>query len=123
MKMPPKLLGFLGSLCKIFPLHLCVSAVSSVLLLSPVISSADTGADVVVIYNTRMPESKEVAEYYANRRNVPTNQVWGFDLSTSEAITRTEYLDKIQSPILKKLEECKLWVWQTGTNEGRKLEI
>src|SRR5215211_8274632 len=62
---------------------------------------ADTGADVVVVYNSRMPESKEVAEHYAKRRGVPASQLWGLDVSTSEAVTRTEYLEKIQSPILK----------------------
>ena len=72
----------------------------------------DTGADVVVIFNSRMPESKEVAQHYAKRRNVPTNQVWGFELSPAEAITRTEYIDKIQTPLLKKLEDSKLWEWQ-----------
>jgi uncharacterized protein (TIGR03790 family) len=82
---------------------------------------ADTGADVVVIYNTRMPGSKDVGEHYARRRNVPTNQVWGFDLSASEAITRTEYVDTIQTPILKRLEESKLWIWQEGADPHRKL--
>jgi uncharacterized protein (TIGR03790 family) len=84
----------------------------------------DTGADVVVIFNSRMPESKEVAEYYAKRRNVPTNQVWGVELSPTEAITRTDYLEKIQTPILKKLEDSKLWVWGLDApsgSAGRKL--
>jgi uncharacterized protein (TIGR03790 family) len=82
------------------------------LLLCPLIVFGDTGADVVVIYNSRMPESKEVAEHYAKRRNVPAEQVWGIDVSTGEAITRSEYVEKIQTPILKKLEDAKLWVFQ-----------
>jgi uncharacterized protein (TIGR03790 family) len=82
---------------------------------------ADTGADVVVIYNSQMPGSKEVAEHYARRRGVPTNQVWGLALSTAEAITRLEYVDKIQTPILKNLEDAKLWTWQPATNETRRL--
>jgi uncharacterized protein (TIGR03790 family) len=82
---------------------------------------ADTGADVVVVYNSRMPESREVAEYYAKRRGVPTNQVWGLDVATTESITRTEYLDKIQKPILKNLEDSKLWTWTPGDTPARKL--
>ena len=81
----------------------------------------DTGADVVVIYNTKMPGSMQIAEHYARRRGVPTNQVWGLELSTAEAITRVEYVDKIQTPILKNLEDAKLWTWQPATNETRKL--
>jgi uncharacterized protein (TIGR03790 family) len=90
-------------------------------LFAPLLAWADSGADVAVIYNSRSKDSKDVADYYAERRSVPTNQVWGFDMSTTEAITRAEYVDKIQTPILKKLEETKLWTWSPGTNEGRRL--
>ena len=34
---------------------------------------ASRGEEVVVIYNSRMPESRELALYYAQRRSVPTN--------------------------------------------------
>jgi uncharacterized protein (TIGR03790 family) len=102
-------------------LRLCASAVGFLIAMFPSLVFAEGGPDVVVIYSTRMPGSKEVAEHYARRRSVPTNQVWGFDLSTSEAITRTEYVDKIQAPILKRLEDSKLWTWQEGADEGRKL--
>jgi uncharacterized protein (TIGR03790 family) len=83
--------------------------------------AADTGADVIVLYNSRMPESKKVADHYATRRSVPTNQVWGLDVPTTESITRLEYLDKIQNPILKKLEQSKLWTWTPGDGSARKL--
>jgi uncharacterized protein (TIGR03790 family) len=91
------------------------------LLLCPLLALADTGADVVVVYNSRMPESKEVAEHYAKRRGVPAGQVWGFELSTGEAITRTEYLEKIQTPLLEKLESSRLWVWQPSGTPNRRL--
>ncbi len=41
------------------------------------------GDEVVVIYNTRVPESKEVAEHYAGLRHVPADQVFGFDLTAT----------------------------------------
>ena len=92
------------------------------LLLAPLALFADSGADVVVVYNSRSADSRDVAAYYWALRGVPTNQVWGFDMSTAEAITRAEYVEKIQNPILKKLEDTKLWVWQQGTNDTRRLE-
>ena len=92
------------------------------LLLAPLVLFADSGADVAVVFNSRSVDSRDVAAYYAERRGVPTNQVWGFDMSTAEAITRAEYVEKIQNPILKKLEDTKLWVWQPGTNDTRRLE-
>ena len=92
------------------------------LFLVPLVLFADSGADVAVVFNSRSVDSRDVAAYYAERRGVPTNQIWGFDMSTAEAITRTEYVEKIQTPILKKLEDTKLWVWQPGTNSTRRLE-
>src|SRR5262245_15597937 len=54
----------------------------SLLLFSAALTlhSADSGASVVVIYNTKVPESKQVADYYAQRRQVPSSQVLGFEL-------------------------------------------
>lgn len=80
------------------------------------VHASDAGSEVVVVYNARLPESKEVAEYYAQRRHVPKGQVFGFDLPTSEAISRKDYLDKLQQPLLKKLEQEKLFVFGPATN-------
>src|SRR5688500_4181760 len=91
------------------------------LLLTSLVVFADSVADVAVVFNSRSRDSRDVAAYYVARRGVPTNQVWGFEMSTAEAITRAEYLETIQNPILKKLEDSKVWVWQAGTNEGRRL--
>jgi uncharacterized protein (TIGR03790 family) len=70
---------------------------------------ADSGAEVVVVYNTRVPESKNVAEYYASRRHVPANQMVGFSLSAGEEMSRDEFRDSLQKPLAKWLEEKNLW--------------
>ena len=70
---------------------------------------ASPGEEVVVIYNSRMPESRELAYYYAQRRDVPTNQIFGFDLPTTEAMKRSEFHDDLQKPLLKALERQKLF--------------
>ena len=62
-----------------------------------------------MVYNSRVPGSKEVAEYYAQKRQVPTNQVFGFDLTSEEAMSRAEYRDSLQDPLAKALEKQKLW--------------
>jgi uncharacterized protein (TIGR03790 family) len=71
--------------------------------------AANPGDEVVVVYNTRVPESKSVAEYYAQRRHVPAGQVFGFALSTGDEMTRTEFRDDLQHPLAKILEQKKLW--------------
>ncbi|MDW8308707.1 MAG: TIGR03790 family protein, partial [Verrucomicrobiales bacterium] len=67
------------------------------------------GAQVVVVYNTAMRESREVAEHYAQRRGVPSKQVWGLKLPTVEEITWKEYLEGLERPLLRKLEDAGLW--------------
>src|SRR4051812_47498688 len=64
----------------------------------------ETGKAVVVIYNTRVPESKQVAEYYAQKRSVPAGQVHGFSLPTEETISRQDYLAQLEEPLYKMFE-------------------
>src|ERR1051326_7727708 len=71
--------------------------------------AAEPGTAVVVVYNTRLPESKRVAEHYALRRQVPANHVLGFDMTFTETITRGEFINHLQSPLLRELEARKLF--------------
>src|SRR6185312_10064754 len=67
------------------------------------------GDEVVVVYNSRMPESKAVADHYAAMRQVPANQVFDFTLTTNEIMTRAEFTDGLQVPLADKLEAAGLW--------------
>jgi len=84
---------------------------------SPATSLAG-GNEVMVVYNTRMPESKALAIYYARKRDVPEKQIIGLPLSQFEAITRKEYVENLQKPLLRKLESEKLWRYVTRTDKG-----
>lgn len=75
---------------------------------------ANAGAEVVVVYNTALRESKEVADYYAQRRGVPADQVWGFNLPASEDIAWKDYLELLERPLLQKLERSGLWQFGPG---------
>ena len=75
--------------------------------------AAGEGDAVVVIYNRALAESKELAFYYAQRRQVPTNQVIGFDLPTTETMTRAEFHEQLEKPLLKALERQKLLALRT----------
>lgn len=67
------------------------------------------GDEVIVIYNKRVPESKAVAEYYAKKRDVPKDHLFGFSLSTGENMSRSEFEHSLQKPLAKELEKRKLW--------------
>ncbi len=67
------------------------------------------GDEVVIVYNSRVPESKAVAEYYAAARQVPAKQIFGFALTTNEVMTRADFTDSLQRPLAERLEAAGLW--------------
>ena len=89
---------------------------------------ANPGDEVVVVYNTRIPESKAIAEFYAEQRHVPKNQVLGFDISASEDISRAEFRESLQKPLAKALSSRKLWriasqIAKVQSNQTPKVEF
>ena len=74
------------------------------------------GNEVVVVYNTRMPGSKMVAEHYAKMRRVPEAQIYGLDLPITEEMTRAEFRDALQFPLASRLVVDKLWRFGSVTN-------
>ena len=81
--------------------------------------AADDGSAVVVVYNSRVPASKEVAEYYARARNVPAAQVVGFDLSESEGMSRNEFRYQLQEPLFKQFRGQGWFTTKLETTGGR----
>ena len=71
--------------------------------------AADSGASVVVVYNKLLPASKAVAEHYASKRKVPASQVIGLGMPTGEVMTRAEFRDLLQRPLMKWLEKENLF--------------
>jgi uncharacterized protein (TIGR03790 family) len=81
----------------------------------------ESGDAVVVIYNAQLPESKEVADHYAAQRHVPENQMIGLKLPATETMTRGEYRDQLENPLLHFLDAEKLLVFEPdagSTNSG-----
>jgi len=67
------------------------------------------GAEVAVVYNSNMgPDSRLIAEYYAEKRHVPKSQIIGLPMPRSETITRAEFRAQIQEPLLQQLESLGL---------------
>jgi uncharacterized protein (TIGR03790 family) len=75
----------------------------------------DLGGEVAVVYNTRVPESKGVADHYAEVRHVPENQVIGLGLPATETMTRTEYQDQLETPLRRELADRRLLVLEPDT--------
>src|SRR3954464_14364668 len=80
--------------------------------------AAGRGDEVVVVYNTKVPESKDIAEHYAKVRQVPANQVFGFEMPTREAINRGEFHEQLEKPFSKALVENGLFHFGLKTAPG-----
>src|SRR5687768_5106520 len=93
------------------------------LLIMSTLRAAEDGSLVIVVYNSKMAESKAVAEHYAQKRAVPAAQVIGLPLSDNEAISREEFHEKLEQPLLKKIESLKLLTFKDGelTNAAGKV--
>ncbi|MCZ2340215.1 MAG: TIGR03790 family protein [Bacteroidales bacterium] len=79
-------------------LSICVSAVSA-LALEP--------AQVVVVYNSSVPASREVAEHYRAKRNIPAANLIGIPLPDRESIERLDYERRIAAPLREQLQSRK----------------
>lgn len=84
-------------------------------LLTSAVSLWADGSEVVVVYNRKLDESKSLAYYYARLRQVPQEQVLGFELSDGETMSRGEFRGQLQLPLQQQLQELKLW--QIGKGE------
>ncbi|HTD66322.1 MAG TPA: TIGR03790 family protein [Candidatus Limnocylindria bacterium] len=83
-------------------------------------AAADGGGSVVVVYNKNLPESKTLAEYYASKRAVPKDQLFGVDVSASaDAMSRPEFQDKLQEPLYDWLLKQKLFTRNPKERAGK----
>ena len=73
--------------------------------------AAEPGESVVVVFNSKQPESRSVAQHYAAKRKVPASQVLGLPMPAGDAVTRAEFNTQLQAPLLKALVERKLFTF------------
>jgi uncharacterized protein (TIGR03790 family) len=73
--------------------------------------------EVVVVYNNRFPGSREVAEHYAHKRNVPAPQVIALKMAIGDAMTRDEFRSQLQLPLARALEDRNLWEMTRATSD------
>lgn len=75
-------------------------------------------AATLVVFNTSAPDSRALADYYAERRGIPAEQVIGLDCPTDEEISREEYVKTIATPLRELFERKEWWQLRTGS-DGR----
>ncbi len=103
----------------------CVWKFSTIALLIAAIVQPAAGATsreasaTVVLYNTKSPEARELAEYYARARQIPAGQVVGLECPEAEEISREEYKSNIEEPLRYLFEQNGWWEIRIGL-DGQK---
>ena len=85
------------------------------MLAAPRGNAATPGESVVIVYNRNEKESKEVAEYYAERRGVPKKQIVGLSMPNAEEISRADYRRDLERPLWRFFENEKLFTTRRQT--------
>ena len=78
-----------------------------VLLSAPSVSLALSARDLVIVFNRTLPESREVAAYYAGKRRVPVDNLVGVEVSASEDMSRQDYDAKLVPPVKAMVDRLK----------------
>jgi len=71
---------------------------------------------VVVVYNSTNPQSRELAEFYAFSRGIPAGQIVGLAVTEKATIDRATYEKHIRKPLVKKFTEEKWWTMGQDSN-------
>ena len=93
------------------------------LLSTTLLTAAPISPDrVAVLYNNTIPESKDLARFYAKMRNIPTDNLIGLPLSPKGQITRAQYISTLRDP-LRKIFTDRSW-WSIGRDQyGTRLAV
>ncbi len=62
-----------------------------------------SAANVVVVANSRVPDSEKIARYYMEKRHIPDKNLILLDMPTAADITWTEFVDQIFNPLRQRL--------------------
>lgn len=89
--------------------HHAARLLAFALILSASLCSAAPADTVLVLYNSASEDSKGVAAHYFGARRLAGDRLLGLPLPTGETMTRAEFREQLQEPLLKALAERGLW--------------
>ena len=99
---------------KLAPTGLMVAVVG---VLAPASPAADTdlAARLVILANSRQPESVALAHYYAERRGVPAANIVALPLPEEETVTWRDFIDHVYQPVQDELYR-RGWIEGTASS-------
>jgi len=74
------------------------------------LASAVPASDVVaVLYNSAVPESRQLAELYAEARHIPPDHLIGLRMPTTADVSRRDYEESIVKPLRDEFDQRRWW--------------
>jgi uncharacterized protein (TIGR03790 family) len=97
----------------------CRSFLLLALLLAPTVRAADQSlsASTIVLYNKAVPDSVQLAKFYAQQRGIPRDRIVGLTCSTEEEISRDEYDVTIADPLREIFKQRQWWTLRTTPDQ------
>lgn len=77
---------------------------------------------VAVIYNSNLPESKDLAETYAKARAIPLDHLVGLDLPDQENIDRDTFNSQLLNPLIEAFDQRQWWKRRPDANGHMQLQ-
>ena len=79
---------------------------------------------VYVVANSDDPDSLAIADFYASARGIPKGNIVGLPMAKAGKISRTEYFDKIENPLVSELaKKGALKGYKLGSKEASGREM
>jgi uncharacterized protein (TIGR03790 family) len=76
---------------------------------SPALAEKPLAPATIVVFNKDVPESVELAKFYAQARSIASDHLVGLSASKTEEISRDEYDTMIRDPLRRVFKERKWW--------------
>jgi uncharacterized protein (TIGR03790 family) len=73
----------------------------------PSVALALSARDLVVVFNRDQPESRGLAVYYAQKRQVPVENLVGVEVPASEDMSRQDFDQKLVPPVRARVEKLQ----------------
>ncbi|MEO7099572.1 MAG: TIGR03790 family protein [Luteolibacter sp.] len=85
-------------------------------VLPSILSAAPSPDSVAVLYNSALPESKQLAEIYREARDIPLENMIALDLPKTADISREEFEATLLKPLRKQFDFRSWWKRQKDGN-------
>lgn len=73
------------------------------------VSAAPRPESVAILYNSAVPESRQLAEFYRDARGIPPENLIGLKMPAAADISRAEYEEMIAAPLRREFDTRGWW--------------